>query len=192
MPLWRFLKQQYEFILRAAGTKLAERLLYVFSALESVIFPLPVDPLLVATVLARPRDWWSLTFGCTLASVIGGMAGWGIGSLFGMHIDDLLAMLPTRLAGEEIFAAVEISFARLGIFLVFLGAFSPLPYKVIAVSAGLGGFGLVPFILTSFFGRGLRFAIIAAIARHHGNPKHVILLLSLLICLFASALWLTK
>lgn len=192
MPFWRFLKQQYDYILRAAGTKLAERLLYVFSTLESVIFPIPVDPLLIATVLARPRDWRGLTFGCTLASVIGGMAGWGIGRLFGLHIHDLLAMLPARLAGDEIFAAVEIGFARFGIFLVFLGAFSPLPYKVIAVSAGLGGFGLIPFIVTSFVGRGLRFALVAAIARHHGNPKHVILLLTLLICLFAGALWLTK
>ena len=192
MPFWRFLKQQYDYILRAAGTMLAERLLYVFAALESVIFPIPVDPLLVATVLARPRDWRGLTFGCTLASVIGGMAGWGIGSLFGLHIDDFLAMLPARLAGDEIFAAVEVGFARFGIFLVFLGAFSPLPYKVIALSAGLGGFGLIPFIVTSFVGRGLRFAIVAAIARHHGNPKHVIMLLTLLICLFAGALWLTK
>ncbi|NBW06027.1 MAG: hypothetical protein EBR92_08990, partial [Alphaproteobacteria bacterium] len=45
MPFWRFLKQQYDYILRAAGTMLAERLLYVFAALESVIFPIPVDPL---------------------------------------------------------------------------------------------------------------------------------------------------
>ncbi|MGA0911782.1 MAG: hypothetical protein ACO3RS_01480, partial [Candidatus Puniceispirillaceae bacterium] len=79
-----------------------------------------------------------------------------------------------------------------GNFLVFLVAFSPLPYKVIAVSAGLGGFGLLPFILTSIFGRGLRFAIVAAIARHNGNPKIVILLITALVCLFAIAIGMTR
>ena len=112
--------------------------------------------------------------------------------MVGRFVSDMLQLLPHRIAGPEKFSAVSAAFSELGILLVLIGAFTPMPYKVIAVSAGLGGFGLVPFIVTSFFGRGLRFAIIAAIARHHGNPKHVILLLSLLICLFASALWLTK
>lgn len=192
MSFWRYIKRHYESILRAAGTKAAERMLYVFSALESIIIPIPVDPLLVATVLARPAFWRQLTLGCTLASVIGGVAGWGLGVLFGLTIHDWLALLPGRLAADAAFAAVETGFARFGIFLVFLGAFSPLPYKVIAISAGLGGFGLVPFIVTSLVGRGLRFAIVAAIARHHGNAKRVILLVSLLICLFAGALWLTQ
>ena len=192
MSVWRLIKKQYVFILRAAGTKLAERILYLFSALESVVIPIPVDPLLVATVLARPTFWRQLTFGCTLASVTGGVVGWGLGFFFGLHIHDWLALLPERFAAESAFATVETGFARFGIFLVFLGAFSPLPYKVIAVSAGLGGFSLLPFILTSLVGRGLRFAIVAAIARHHGNPKHVILLLTLLFCLFAGVIWLTR
>jgi len=76
--------------------------------------------------------------------------------------------------------------------LVFLGAFSPLPYKVIAVSAGIGGFGLLPFLFMSMIGRGLRFMIVAGIARHHGDAKTVIGLISLLIALFAGAIWLTK
>jgi membrane protein YqaA with SNARE-associated domain len=192
MPLWRLIKQQYESILRAAGTKLAERMMYGFSALESIIIPIPVDPLLVATVLARPAEWRLLTFGCTMASVVGGMAGWGIGVLFGLNIADLLAILPAQISAEAAFAAVESGFQKFGIFLVFLGAFSPLPYKVIAISAGLGGFGLIPFLVTSIIGRGLRFAIVAALARHHSNPKYVILLITALICLFAGALWLTR
>ena len=52
MPVWQFLKQQYEFLIRAAATKLAVQAMYVFAVLESIIIPFPVDPLLVATVLA--------------------------------------------------------------------------------------------------------------------------------------------
>jgi len=192
MPLWRLLKQQYDFIIRAAATTLAVRAMYLFAALESIIIPVPVDPLLVATVLARPARWRQLTIGCTAASVIGGVGGWAIGAYFSAHIHDWLALLPAKLAAPAAFMAVETGFAEFGIFLVFLGAFSPLPYKVIAVSAGLGGFGLLPFILTSIFGRGLRFAIVAAIARHNGNPKIVILLITTLVCLFAIAIGMTR
>ena len=60
MPGWRFLKHQYDFLIRVAATKLAERAMYVFAALESIIVPFPVDPLLVATVLARPARWRQL------------------------------------------------------------------------------------------------------------------------------------
>jgi len=192
MPLWRFLKQQYDFIIRAAATTLAVRAMYLFAALESIIIPVPVDPLLVATVLARPARWQQLTIGCTAASVIGGVVGWAIGAYFSAHIQDLLALFPAKLAAPAAFMAVEAGFAEFGIFLVFLGAFSPLPYKVIAVSAGLGGFGLFPFILTSIIGRGLRFAIVAGIARHNGNPKIVIMLITALVCLFAIAIGMTR
>ena len=192
MPVWRFFKQQYDSLIRAAATKLAVRAMYVFAVLESIIIPVPVDPLLVATVLARPARWRQLAIGCTIASVIGGFGGWAIGRFFSLHIHDWLAVLPAKLAAPAAFAAVETGFAEFGIFLVFLGAFSPLPYKVIAVSAGLGGFGLVPFVLTSIIGRGLRFAIIAAIARHNGNPKIVILLVTALVCLFAVAIGMTR
>ena len=190
MLLWRLIKQQYDFIIRFAATKLAVRGLYIFATLESIIIPIPADPLLVATVLARPKRWRQLALGCTMASVIGGVCGWALGTFFSPYLHDWLAMLPERVAGPAAFAAVEAGFAKFGIFLVFLGAFSPLPYKVIAIAAGIGGFGLLPFILTSIIGRGLRFAIIAGIAKNNGNPKIVILLVTILFCLFAGTLWL--
>ena len=185
MLLWRLIKQQYDFILRIAATKLAVIGLYIFAALESIIVPIPADPLLVATVLARPKRWRQLALGCTMASVIGGGGGWALGTFFSPYLYEWLA-------APAAFATVEAGFAKFGIFLVFLGAFSPLPYKVIAVSAGIGGFDLFPFILTSIIGRGLRFAIVAGIAKNNGNPRVVILLITLLVCLFAGTLWLIR
>ena len=164
----------------------------LYSALESIIIPIPVDPLLVAVVLANSNQWRRIAFTCTVASVIGGAGGWSLGAYLGLHIQNLIYSLPVALAAPSTFAAVEAGFAEFGLVLVFLGAFSPLPYKVIAVSAGIGGFGLLPFLLMSFFGRGLRFGVIAAIARHHGDAKKFISLVSLLVALFAGAIWLTK
>jgi len=192
MKLWHFFKQQYDFIIRTAGTRLAMRLMLLYSALESIIIPLPVDPLLAAVVLARPADWRRTALACTLASVIGGAGGWALGVFLGLHIHDLINALPVALAAPSAFAAVEAGFAEFGLVVVFLGAFSPLPYKVIAISAGIGGFGLLPFLFMSLVGRGLRFGIVAAIARHHGDAKKLISLISLLVALFAGAIWLTK
>ena len=188
--LWRLCREQYDRILRIAGTVLAERLMMLFAVLESVIIPIPVDPLLVATVLARPARWVRLTAGCTIASVIGGGIGWALGGVLGVGIEEILAMLPAAIAAPEKFTAVQAGFVEFGMLLVFIGAFTPLPYKVIAVSAGIAGFALIPFLLTSLVGRGLRFAIIAGIARHHGNAKIVMALLSALVFLFGGAFWL--
>ena len=66
-------------IIRVAATRLAVLGLYIFAALESIIIPIPADPLLVATVLAQPKRWRQLALGCTLASVIGGVVGWALG-----------------------------------------------------------------------------------------------------------------
>ena len=188
--LWRYCLAQYDRVLTLAGTALAERLMLLFAFFESIIIPIPVDPLLVATVLARPAKWIRLSLGCTLASVIGGGIGWALGGLLGVGIDQILAALPAAIAAAEKFEAVQAGFVEFGILLVFIGAFTPLPYKVIAVSAGIAGFALLPFLMISFIGRGIRFIIIAGIARHHGNYRIVIGLLSLLVFLFGGGFWL--
>ena len=100
-------------------------------------------------------------------------------------------MMPQAVAAPAKFAAVQDGFVEFGMLLVFIGAFTPLPYKVIAVSAGIAGFALIPFLGTSLVGRGLRFAIIAGIARHHGDARIVMILLSTLVLLFGGAIWLT-
>ena len=189
---WRFGKTMYGRVLRAAETALAVRLMLLFAVLESIIIPIPVDPLLIATVLARPKKWIRLVTACTLASVVGGGMGWWIGQWLGVGVEELLVHLPHAVAGPAKFAAVQQGFLQWGMVLVFIGAFSPLPYKVIAVSAGMAGFALLPFLLMSLIGRGLRFLIVAGIARHHGDARIVIALISALVMMIAGALWLIK
>ena len=190
--LWRVTKTQYDRVLRIAETALAVRLMLVFATLESIIIPIPVDPLLVATVLARPAKWIRLVAACTIASVIGGGIGWLIGNALGQGVEDLLHLLPHAVAAPAAFTAVRDGFNTWGILLVFIGAFSPLPYKIIAVSAGMAGFALMPFMVISLVGRGLRFMIVAGIARHHGDARIVVILISLLVGLIGGAVWLIK
>ena len=95
-----------------------------FAVLESIIIPIPVDPLLIATVLARPKNWIKLVAACTIASVIGGGLGWVIGVWLTVGVEQLLFYLPHAVATPEKFAAVQDGFMELGILLVFIGAFS--------------------------------------------------------------------
>ena len=97
MLLWRLIKQQYDFIIRVAATKLAGT---IFATLESIIIPIPADPLLVATVFARPKRWRQLALGCTMASVIGGVCGW-MGTFFSPYLYDWLVILPERVAAPQ-------------------------------------------------------------------------------------------
>ena len=90
MKLWQFIKQQYDFVIRTAGTPVATRLMLLYSALESIIIPIPVDPLLVAVVLAKSNQWRRVAFACTVASVLGGAGGWALGAYLGLHIHALI------------------------------------------------------------------------------------------------------
>ena len=127
-----------------------------------------------------------------LWSVIGGVVGWYLGFALQDFVSDMLLLLPHQIAGPEKFSAVSAAFADLGIILVLIGAFTPLPYKVIAVSAGLFNFAVLPFILTSLIGRGMRFVLVSALVRHHRDPKKTILLLSVLAVIVLGSYWLLK
>ena len=107
MLLWRLIKQQYDLIIRVAATKQAVLGLYIFALLESIIIPIPADPLLIATVLARPKRWRQLALGCTLASVIGGVGGWALGTFFSPYLGEWLTMLPERLAAPAAFSCEQ-------------------------------------------------------------------------------------
>ena len=192
MMLRQFFKKNFDFVIQAAGSPIANYLMMLYSALESILLPVPVDPILAAIVLAKPDKWLRSAVCCTIASVVGGAVGWALGSFLGPHVQDLMLNLPMDLVPPSAFNNVKLGFEEFGLALVFLGAFSPLPYKVISVSAGIGGFSLWTFLLMSLLGRGLRFTIIAAIAKHHGDAKKIIVLTSILVTLVSGAIWLTK
>lgn len=149
-------------MMRRAQTAAAQRLLYLFVALESIIIPIPADPLMAAFIVANRTKWLRITGYCVLASVIGGGVGWLLGWGMGETAKLLLETISIRGTTDK-FNAVATGFQDYGLLLIFIGAFTPLPYKVISISAGLFGFGLIPFMLISIIGRGLRFYLVAMI-----------------------------
>ena len=180
------------FIKVHAGTTNARLGLYFLTALESILFPFPVDPLLAACVFARSDKWISIAFLTAFWSVIGGGIGWYLGFAAQGFVSDMLQLLPDQIAGPEKFSAVSAAFNKFGIILVLIGAFTPLPYKVIAVSAGLFGYALLPFILFSLLGRGVRFLLVAGLVSYRHDFKLVLGFLSALLILIGTGMWLVS
>ena len=187
-----FLSSFLDFIIRHAGTAQARVLLYIFSALESIIIPVPVDPYLAACVLARSKDWIRISLLTALASVIGGAIGWYLGFALQDVVAQMAILLPERIAGETLFSSVSAAFQELGLILVLIGAFTPLPYKIIAVSAGLFGYALLPFLLLSVIGRTARFLLVGGLVAYRRDVRMVTGLASVLVVLICAGIYITR
>jgi len=187
-----FLTSFLDFIIRHAGTAQARVFLYIFSALESIIIPVPVDPYLAACVLARSKDWVRISLFTALASVMGGAIGWYLGFALQDVVAQIAILLPEQIAGEALFSSVSAAFQELGLILVLIGAFTPLPYKIIAISAGLFGYALLPFLLLSAIGRTARFLLVGGLVAYRRDVRMVTGLASILVVLICAGIYITR
>lgn len=123
--------------------------LAILAAAESVFFPLPPDPLLIALALRNP-DAALLLAGLTIgASVLGGLGGHWLGQRFGRGL--LLRLHSGRID------RVESMFRRHGFWTLAIAGLTPIPYKVFTIAAGVFGVPRTQFVLASILGRGIRF-----------------------------------
>lgn len=131
---------------------------------ESSFFPVPPDVMLAPMCLARPLRAWHFALLTTLASVAGGLAGYAIG----YFAFDALA---PWLRGSQHWASYQSAvawFGEYGFWAVFIAGFSPIPYKVFTIAAGVLSMALLPFTLASLIGRGARFFLVAALMKWGG------------------------
>ena len=167
-----------------ATQPLADKILGFISFIESIIFPIPVDPFLAGLTLAVPKKALKFALFCTIGSVVGGVVGWFLGYFIGPSIENILLNIPWFT--EAKFNAVKSAYNDNGMLIIFLGAFTPLPYKIITITSGMAGINIIGFILMSLVGRGIRFFIIAYITKFFGMPallflkKHLLLSSSIL------------
>ena len=140
--------------------------------LESSVFPIPPDLFIIALGVARPKHWVRLAIVATIASVAGGAFGYAIGWGFWENVQGLL--IP-RIFSAETFQQVVDIYNTHGIPFVFLAAFTPIPYKVFTIVAGIAKLNLVAFLVASLIGRGARFFLVAYIVKRFGpQARHVI------------------
>ena len=127
---------------------------------ESCVLPFPPPDVMLAPMsLALPSKAWRFAFITTITSVLGGLLGYAIGIYFFNLIEPLLHDYGYWERYEN---AVAI-FKEWGPWAVFIAGFSPIPYKVFTISAGALSMALLPFVLASLVGRGLRFFLVAGL-----------------------------
>ena len=176
----------YKSFIKIAKTSKARNFLYCFSFFESIVIPLPTDPLLIACVLANTKKWIKICFFTTITSVLGGVIGWYLGSLAGSHLNDLISLIPNFIKSDNLIFKINLvsqKFNEVGVLLVLIGAFTPLPFKIISILSGFFSFELITFIFLAFIGRSSRFFIIGSMTKYRKNYKIFLSLLSLLLFL---------
>jgi membrane protein YqaA with SNARE-associated domain len=159
---------------------------------ESSFFPIPPDVILIPMSLAIPRRAWRYATIATIASVAGGMVGYGIGAL----LYDTLGQWLIHLYGyADRMAALKETYARWGALVILVKGLTPIPYKLVTIVSGLLGYNFAIFVLLSIVTRGARFFILAGALNWFGDPlrlaleRHFALFLGLIAVTIIVGFW---
>jgi membrane protein YqaA with SNARE-associated domain len=160
------LRKTYDRVMALAGSRHAEPWLGVVSFVESSIFPIPPDAMLIPMVLARPQRAWVIASICTVASVLGGILGYAIGFFFAGWVE----MVVQSLGWAAKLAQFKGWYAQYGVWVILIKGLTPFPYKIVTIASGLAHFDLKVFIFASILTRGLRFFLVAGLLKAFGAP----------------------
>ena len=157
----------YAWTLRWGQSPQALSALFLIALIESSIFPIPPDVLLITIVAARPRAWLRAAAACTAGSAIGAVVGYAIGAGFMATLGQPIVDFYDAQAHWD--RVVALYSGEWGVWFLAVAAFTPIPFKVATISAGATQMPFVPFVLVSVIGRGARFLLVAAILRVCGT-----------------------
>ena len=160
------IKEIYTKIIELSKTRYGIPVLCLVAFLESFIFPIPPDIFLIFLVLAYKNKAFYLAFLCTLLSVAGGILGYLIGSFF---FDSLGQGILNYFNLNEKFLEFSESYSDNGFFIVTMGGFTFVPYKIITLSSGFVKMDFIQFILASTLSRGARFFLVATLLYFFGK-----------------------
>ncbi len=161
------LQKTYDWMMDKAAHRHAVWWMAAISFIESSVFPIPPDLMLIPMVLAAPTRWFRLAMICTLSSVAGGYLGYAIGYYF---MDSIGAAVLMAFHLTEKFAAFKPLVDQYGAWVIIVKGATPIPYKLITIAAGAFHFNLAEFSFASFIARGMRFFLIAALLWKFGPP----------------------
>ena len=166
------LRRLYDRILALAEGRWALPALAAVSFAESSVFPITPLVMLVPMVLARPDRAWLIAGVCTLASVAGGVLGYGIG----MFLYEEVGRPVLELYGTtDTFEDAAAWFNARGWEAVLIAAITPVPFKVVTIASGATGLSLWVLLAASLIGRGLQFFVVAAVVWWAGPPARALI-----------------
>lgn len=161
------MRKIYDWMMRKAADKRAGAALFWVSFIESSVFPIPPDVMLVPMVLAnRMKAWWYATV-ATVGSVLGGVLGYAIGYFLfetvGKPILDFYGK------GQD-FQTFVSWFNEWGVWILIIKGMTPFPYKVLTIAAGVASMNIFAFMAASIVARAMRFYLVAGLLYYFGEP----------------------
>ena len=163
------LRKIYEWTLSLAERRLSGLWLGLLSFAEASFFPIPPDVLLIPLCLGKMKKAFRFAFICSIASVLGGVAGYAIGAFAWDELSGLFFQYIPGFTPEK-FDQLKSWYEEWGWPLVFIAGFSPIPYKIFTVASGVLGMALWPFIIASAISRSARFFLVAFLLAKFGEP----------------------
>jgi membrane protein YqaA with SNARE-associated domain len=167
---WHWHRRLYDWVIHFADTKHGTTALFLLSFAESSFFPVPPDVLLGPLALGAPKKWLRFALACSIASVLGGILGYCIGMFLwdsiGEWVFDYFAWAKIT---PDNFAKFQGWYDRFDFLVVFTCGFTPLPYKVCTISAGVARINFVGFLVASTVSRSARFFLVAGLMGWKGE-----------------------
>jgi len=165
--MMRLMRRLYDWVLHWADTPYGAPALFLLAFAESSFFPIPPDVLLLALCISVPLRSFRFALIASLGSVLGGVLGYGIG--FGLW-EMVSAYFYRYVPGfsEAAFSRVQHLFATYDFWTVFAAGFTPIPYKVITIGAGVFRINFPVFVIASVISRSLRFFLVAGLIYRYG------------------------
>tara|TARA_B100000029_G_scaffold516622_1_gene631889 strand:+ start:907 stop:1497 length:591 start_codon:yes stop_codon:yes gene_type:complete len=164
MFIW--IKKFYNWVLLLAETPYATYALIIIAFAESSFFPIPVDLLLIAMATSNPKRSLEYASIASLFSVLGGIGGYLIGSLF---MESIGWPIISIYGYEDQFNSLSVNFRNYNFIAVLTSALTPLPYKVFTITAGVVKADFLEFFVASAIGRSIRFFAVAGLIYYFGE-----------------------
>jgi membrane protein YqaA with SNARE-associated domain len=170
------MKKMYNWVLNWAYTPHASIALFILAFTESIFFPVPPDLLLIVLVLGCRTKAFKYALICTIGSVSGALIGYSLGHFMWLNQAGEFTWFANlffeNIPGfsTDLFNNIKSLFVEWNFWIIFTAGFTPIPYKVFTVTAGVFDLNLFMFILASVISRGARFFLLALLLWKFGAP----------------------
>ena len=168
-------KELYLKSIRLAGHKNSKSFLGFFSFIESFIFPIPPDVIIIPMAIAKRKEWFKIALIATLGSVLGACFGYFIGYVFfneiGVKIFEFYGVDPSFWKNKVSSEGGVIAWMTL----LAIAGFSPVPFKLLTITSGFVHFNLAYFIIISLLTRGSRFFLISFLIGNFGQTMRLLI-----------------
>lgn len=166
-------KKMYDSVLSWSAHKHAPAYLAGVSFVESSVFPIPPDVMLIPMILSKPLKAWEYAAITIIASILGGIFGY----ILGFYAFEWVGQPIIQIFGyEKAYATVVQWFDIYGFWVVLLAGFTPVPYKIFTLAAGASQMAVIPFTIASIIGRTIRFLMVVWLVKAFGKTVESVVL----------------